>query len=297
MRGTVRAALRRGVAALVCATTAAVASAPAAAADRDALAAFHRAVLDVALDPPPESRLRRVCAATAEAGGLTAEATFAGFGSGRAEIAILTTTPVHDLARTVWLKPRFVAAEDRAAVERAWPELTLDWGWVYDRNGDGRLDWFAFVIGPVAVAPEGERDLPRLPGPMTKAEMRLLVANTPYRFWQIVDSDFDGAPDALLAPAMRRDGWAEGVMLLEGIERPGGPSACCWRSERQAGPGLECRPTPSGCETRDGALSAISARFGPDILPRLARFFRLAEAGARACDLAPGTVPKAPAAR
>ncbi|MFO7856010.1 MAG: hypothetical protein R6V44_12485 [Paracoccaceae bacterium] len=287
--------LRRGLLAFACGLCAAAASVSAA--EREELAAFHRAMLDVALDPPAAASLRRLCAARASAGTLEAEVTFAGFRPGEAALAVLTDAPIRDVSRAVWLEPRFVSSELAARMERDWPELTLDWGWVFDRNGDGRVDWYGFVIGPVAVAPEGLRDPPDLSGGLDMAEVALLLENTPYRFWQIVDSDFDGAPDALLAPAMREDGWAEGVMLLEGIERPGGPDACCWRSEREAGPARECRATPSGCETPDGAMTAITARFGPDILRTLAGRFRLVEAGARACGLRPGALAQVPRSR
>ncbi len=287
--------LRRGLLAFACGLGAALA--PVSGSEREAPAAFHRAMLDVALDPPAAASLRRLCAARASSGTLEAEATFAGFRPGEASLAVLTDAPIRDVSRAVWLEPRFVSSELAARTERDWPELTLDRGWVFDRNGDGRLDRYGFVTGPAAVAPEGPPDPPDLSGGLDMAAVALPMETTPCRFRQIVDSDFDGAPDAPLAPAMREDGRAEGVMLLEGIERPGGPAACRWRSDREPGPARECRATPSGRETVDGAMTAITARFGPDILRTLSGHFRLVEAGVRACDPRPGAPAQAPRAR
>lgn len=268
----------------------------AAAADwREEVFAFHRGMLEEALDPPPEGRLELMCDGAGAAGDdPLPHVSFAGFDGRTASIAVLTAARPADLARTVWLRPRFVPAEERARVAAEWPELTLDWGWVYDRNGDGRIDWFAFVIGPAPVLPPGMTDPPDLRGMITKAELMLLLEHQAYRFWNVIDSDFDGAPDAMLVPARDAEGWVEGAMLLEGIGGEGAPAACCFRGPRGEGAGRECRPTATGCVTRDGDLVALSADFYAGLLRDVPALTGYVIDAWDACAMPAGALPQVP---
>jgi hypothetical protein len=97
------------------------------------------------------------------------------------------------------------------------PGGTRDWGWVFDRNSDGRVDYLAFLDGPNPVVPdEPEDDLPNLTQPITRNELLLVAENMRYVFWHAADDNFDGHVDGL-AVSMRnlKTGWIEGWMVAQ----------------------------------------------------------------------------------
>lgn len=88
------------------------------------------------------------------------------------------------------------------------PEKSLSWGWLYDRNGDGSVDYFTLADGAMPVISEEIAHLvPRRPGvkrgdPIkieSAEELRLLISNVQLVFTHHADDDFDGRSDAVVA--------------------------------------------------------------------------------------------------
>lgn len=128
---------------------------------------------------------------------------------------------------------------------------TSEWGWFYDRNGDGWIDWISYINGSLAVLPEG--GLPEgfpnfLDGevPLNIDQLAFLLENGRVVYRHIIDVDFDQEPDHLLVvPVSQVSGWHEGAMLFS-VRGPEGFN-CMWQSEYDA---EEQRP----CLAEDGAF-------------------------------------------
>jgi hypothetical protein len=98
---------------------------------------------------------------------------------------------------------------------------TQDWGFLYDRNGDGWADYIAFLLGAMPVGtPEVLAHVPRRPMPkvssegtskytITREEFALRAANARLVFIHYVDDDFDGKTDAIVSALQDPDhyGW------------------------------------------------------------------------------------------
>lgn len=79
-----------------------------------------------------------------------------------------------------------------------------DWGWIWDRNGDGRVDYFTFVDGAMPVMSEEIAHLvPKKPGAVfkieSKEELDLITKNMQLVFTHHADDNFDGCSDAVVA--------------------------------------------------------------------------------------------------
>ncbi|MCL5778976.1 hypothetical protein M1105_18560, partial [Limibaculum sp. FT325] len=244
---------------------------------RSELFAFHRGVIDQSDHAPSEQSLKKLCEAKVRHAptGASGYLAFAGFRKGDAALAIMTSDSTGDVRRRIWLRPRFV---DKKNPPPGFDLLTLDWGYVFDRNGDGRVDYFAFLIGPMSIAPRGDE--------------ALRFAN---RFWEVIDSDFNGEADSLIVPAIREsDGGVEGAMLLEGIAKSGEPSACCWGGESGSADIKDCRPTARGCRSLDNSLTAASDRFPPAAIAFVMSQLPLVNSAAAECNLKPPAIPRGP---
>jgi len=94
-----------------------------------------------------------------------------------------------------------------------------DWGLVFDRNGDGRIDQLVYHIGPLPIEPDNSvSNLPPLSGDevrLTREQMLALLDHMKLGFWQALDSDGDGRADHYAFPAKRKaSGWYRGWAVI-----------------------------------------------------------------------------------
>lgn len=111
--------------------------------------------------------------------------------------ALFVTTdkgPVTDLAKVVSFGGK--------------PDRSLDWGFLYDRNADGWVDYFMFLDGAMPVKTEEIADLiPKKPGAKvgdrikisSKEELILMIKNSRLVFTHHADDNFDGKSDGVIA--------------------------------------------------------------------------------------------------
>ena len=161
---------------------------------------------------------------------------------------------------------------------------TAEWGWVYDRNGDGQIDWLALVDSPRAVLPAGidRGTLPNLaaePLALSAGDLTLIEAQTRLGYWHLIDDDHDRRPDALIVlPVSTATGWTEGAMRLT-LEN-GAATACLWRSDHDPEHTADCAAGDRGFETT-GMEPVLRAEVP---LPYLTATFELVTGAAEACD-------------
>jgi len=96
------------------------------------------------------------------------------------------------------------------------PGKVSTWGFVFDRNGDGKIDYMALVGGAAAFKKEDlPENYPLLNQPSSFEHMELLVSHCKIVFNHWADDNFDDTLDALIHIDLdpRRD-WVERRMVI-----------------------------------------------------------------------------------
>lgn len=161
---------------------------------------------------------------------------------------------------------------------------TPEWGWVYDRNGDGRVDWLTLVDTPRAMRPPGVAreslaDLFTPPENLTQAELDLVEAQVRVSYWHMIDGNFDQRPDAVIAlPTDHEIGWTDGAMLLQLSDYE--VTGCEWRSDADPALMAEC-----GADADEYVTAGTGPEMGARVpVPYLVDIFGLVSSAARQCD-------------
>lgn len=204
------------------------ASAQAVQATAQPVAPISKVLLDAVHDasaPPSEKTLRVVCAAKVKTGPVVS---FVGSTDGRVLLASFTESPLADPSRDIALLHWSLSADQ----QRAGPSATIDWGYVYDHNKDGRIDHLVFLIGPMLMEPDNPpANLPPVIG-LDDVASRVTAAmfapdSMRTGFWQLLDTNHDGVADALAYPAMQKsNGWVRGWAVLTDIGAAPGRRTC-----------------------------------------------------------------------
>lgn len=163
---------------------------------------------------------------------------------------------------------------------------TAEWGWVYDRNGDGRIDWMSYVESTVYYVPEeGVPDELAL-----AAGGELLSDAVRITFIHTVDADFDGRPDHMIGvPSEVESGWGEGAMMIS-LDDGNGGSDCTWHSDYR-------RADDRACVARDGSFVTVGpgpVRERAFPVEGLVAYFDLLNSVVGDCGYRPGEVAARP---
>lgn len=116
--------------------------------------------------------------------------------------------------KELWLAPAVVGFSEEEQKRRmqsgAFPFMTAtsgamkDWGYVFDRNGDGMADYLCFLDGPISVREADlPPDFPRATTKYTGDQYVQLLFASKYAFYHVVDEDFDGSVDFIVHPTFK----------------------------------------------------------------------------------------------
>lgn len=74
------------------------------------------------------------------------------------------------------------------------------WGYVYDRNGDGKIDYLALLGGAAAVKSQDleEKDIPGKGVPMSREQIETFVSHCSLLFNHWADDNYDGKLDGVI---------------------------------------------------------------------------------------------------
>jgi len=73
------------------------------------------------------------------------------------------------------------------------------WGYIFDRNGDGRIDYLALVGGAAAVEDSSiTDDFPGFQNPMSRKQFEQYIEHTRIMFNHYADDNYDGEIDAVV---------------------------------------------------------------------------------------------------
>ncbi len=136
--------------------------------------------------------------------------TFIGFqGENIARIVAVTLKPITDLRKEISLTVDFQGITPI-------PGTITTWGYIYDRNNDGKIDYMVLVGG---AAPFKDDNFPSVfpprGRPLTKEQINYMVGQSKIIFNHFADDNYDGTIDALIqADADSTRDWIERRILV-----------------------------------------------------------------------------------
>jgi hypothetical protein len=110
------------------------------------------------------------------------------------------------------------------------------YGWIYDRNQDGLVDYLMYNIGPGLAAPENfEGSREEFQFDMVEDWDNMMTS----RFWHVADENFDGINDAVLSRLFGQ-GWFDGWILAQDTDFDGTYESCVWYPRKLGHDPQEC---------------------------------------------------------
>ena len=143
--------------------------------------------------PPEIGSLRKICEQPNDGVYLS----FWGESGGNAFLAVFSRNPVSDLSKVISLQVLFAPFPTaRPASE----ESSLDWGYIFDRNGDGRVDYLIYLDAARPIAPDQFPENYPKGSRLSQQDLELYFHRVRLVFTHLADDNFDGVVDAIVAP-------------------------------------------------------------------------------------------------
>lgn len=246
------------------------------------LVSFYATAVRLTTSPPNLKSYGIECSVPIESRDGKACFTMAMTGDRRSAFFLFTekTVPVRDLGKAVSFGGQ--------------PDRSLTWGFLYDRNGDGWVDYFTLLDGaqPVKTAEIAER-IPKKPGAgrdrsikiESFEEIQLMMKHTRLLFTHNADDNFDGKSDGVVAPLWDPDNpvWIDGSGVMRSVSFTQEVDED-WRF-------YDDIAVRSGSVPRNQGRFEVSFFQGPP-LEISSRILDSINKGVRACRIPMGTLPK-----
>ncbi len=167
---------------------------------------FYHYADSIATYPAVDKQLRVICSHKLEGKNVT----FIGFsGDSVARIVAVTMSPITDVKKEISLIVDFEGI--RPVVGKI-----STWGYMYDRNGDGKIDYLALVGGAAAYkGADFPDDFPQRQQPLSRQQVEYFLGACKIIFNHLADDNYDGRIDAMVQVDMdpERD-WVERNLLV-----------------------------------------------------------------------------------
>lgn len=139
--------------------------------------------------PPVDQELVKICQKQVD----RRYVTFVGFkGDPKVVLAAVTLEPIDSLQHSIILSVDFDGIKPLAG-------KVTTWGYVFDRNGDGKIDYMALVGGAAAYEPEDfPEDFPDKKTDMSMEQIDYFVGHCRIVFDHWADDNFDGKIDGVV---------------------------------------------------------------------------------------------------
>jgi hypothetical protein len=248
--------------------------------------AFYAGAEARALRPPEASTLKVACRESVEGRYFQAFKDPAG----RIVLVAFSDRPVKELEKAAFLEVRFRESGPTACPSPR-ESCTMDWGYIYDRNGDGRVDYVAFLYGAMALTPANPP-----PGFSATADevdregLVLWLNSSRLFFFHGADDDFNGTADLMVGPSgpAPRSVWFDSFAALKSTARNGKVDDA-WKFRDS----IDVRLGPPAV-LEGGYLIDGKADSGDAWLAGRTDNLRRINLGVAACQLAPGAIAAAP---
>jgi len=222
---------------------------------------FLPSVLQLTNDPPRESLLTISCQSQFNPGDRAGEKYAAVLGVERNKALIIAFSP-HKLEQpwlTMTLRGVFVPAGESHPTDKG----TMDWAYVFDRNEDGVIDFFSFLVGPVWISPEGDvssEDMPSVKGGVQQEFFDTNRDKLRMAFWHLVDENHDGDHDGLIARTVNEaSGWVDGWVIVTDSDFDTQYDTCTWTKGGFDGDTQNCVSDEEGFRVPGMAIAGIAS--------------------------------------
>jgi hypothetical protein len=176
-----------------------------------------------------------------------------------------------------------------------WPTRSLSWGFLYDRNADGWVDYLTLLDGALPLKTDEIAHLvPRRPGvkrndPITiesKEELDLMLKHFRLVFTHHADDNFDGRSDGVVAPLLDPDNpiwvYGNGVLRSRAFAQVVDED---WSFVTDIG-------TPAGRVPKTEEGFQVSSFSGPSPLEGSSQLLQAVNEGIRVCRIPKGALPR-----
>lgn len=139
----------------------------------------------------------------------------------------------------------------------------LDWGYVYDRNGDGKIDYVSFLVGPMPFKKQDyPSNYPKRGHTISSKQLEALLESMGLLFTHRADDNYDGKVDAAVIEALDPEtNWVDGRMLVRSTKFDGATDEAWFFKEDINIKEKDAERVGDGFRTR--SVHGIGTVFGP----------------------------------
>ena len=233
--------------------------------------------------PPVESQLFVECREKID----NLYVTFAGVEEGKVMLAAITEKKLKKPDKEILLRVYLTKSLEKPILPTR--DYVMDWGYVYDRNGDGKIDYVAYNIGPMPFKQKNfPEDYPKRGQPMNFSEIELLFDSMRLLFTHWADDNYDGKVDAVVFEALdpERD-WVEGWMAVRSTKYDGVVDEGWFFKDDINIKEKDAERAGNGFRTR--RIQGIEPVYGPGELARKSKILNMFNEAAEKCKLTGGS--------
>ncbi len=211
-------------------------------------------------------------------------------GDKRPILVAFTRTKLSDPARRISFNPLLLFPKSGPAMKPGYGDVK-DWAYIFDRNGDGQVDYMAFVIGPYPMERDNPppADYPKDGKQLKREHLHWAIDNMGIIFLHMASDNFDGEIDAIATEewAANTVQWADHKVLLR--LAPDGKIQA-WRFKNDITQPL-APPAPPADRAAVRSPGLHNAEVSAADFKNISTLMKLVNRAAAECKLAKGAIP------
>lgn len=249
----------------------------------DSILTFYEKAVKRIDSPPDESRLSVECREKID----NLYINFVGIEKGKVLLAAITEKKLKKPDKEIMLRVYLTKSLEKPILPTR--DYIMDWGYVYDRNGDGKIDYVAYNIGPMPFKQKNfPEDYPKRGQPMNFSEMELLFDSMRLLFTHWADDNYDGKVDAVVVEALDPErNWVEGRMAVRSSKYDGAVDEGWFFKDDINVKEKDAERAGNGFRTR--RIPGIEPVYGPGELVHKSKILNMLNEAAEKCKLTGGS--------
>ncbi len=231
-------------------------------------------------NPPDEAYLYVVCREKID----NLYVTFVGLETGKVLLAAITENKLKKPSIEILLKVQFLKLPYPPYIAPTAGRV-VDWGYVYDRNGEGKIDYVSYLVGPFPIKkPDFPSDYPKRGQSLNLSEIELFLKSMRLLFTHWADDNYDGKVDAVVFEAVDPErNWVEGWTAVRSTKYDGTVDEGWYFKEDINVREKDAERTGTGFSTR--RIPGIEPVFGPGELAHKTKILTMFNEAAEKCEL------------
>lgn len=245
----------------------------------DNILGFYGKAVKRADSPPDESLLSVECREKID----NIYVTFVGAEKGKVLLAAITQEKLKKPDKYILLKVYNTKSLENPILPTR--DYVMDWGYVYDRNGDGKIDYVAYNVGPMPFKQKDfPEDYPKGGQSLNLSDIELLFKSMRLLFTHWADDNYDGKVDAVVFEAVDPErNWVEGWTAVRSTKYDGTVDVGWYFKEDINVREKDAERTGTGFKTR--RIPGIEPVFGPGELAHKTKILTMFNEAAEKCKL------------